>query len=125
MTQDAVPEAVDSACCSGRTPGTKRGWSPTRIGFALVPAHGGTVLQRARSSGETGHPLEVQFYRFPSEGALQAYLADDRRVALAAERDRVVSRTELMRVTFALAANCQVFAPPIRLAACCPPCSLR
>ena len=68
--------------------------------LALVPAHGGAVIQRARSSGETGHPLEVQFYRFPSEAALQAYLADDRRVALAAERDRVVSRTELMRVTF-------------------------
>jgi hypothetical protein len=68
--------------------------------LALVPAHGGTVLQRARSSGEGGHPLEVQFYRFPSEDALQAYLADDRRVALASERDRVVARTELMRVRF-------------------------
>lgn len=68
--------------------------------LALVPAHGGTVLQRARSSGEGGHPLEVQFSRFPSEDALQAYLADDRRVALAAERDRVVARTELMRVRF-------------------------
>jgi uncharacterized protein (DUF1330 family) len=66
----------------------------------LVPAHGGTVLQRARSSGEGGHPLEVQFCRFPSEEALQGYLADDRRVALAAERDRVVARTELMRVRF-------------------------
>jgi len=66
--------------------------------LALVPAHGGVVLQRARSSGDEGHPLEVQFYRFPSEGALQAYLADDRRVALAAERDRVVARTELIRV---------------------------
>ena len=68
--------------------------------LALVPAHGGTVLQRARSSGESGHPLEVQFYRFPSEDALQAYLADDRRVALAAERDRVIARTEMMRVRF-------------------------
>ena len=68
--------------------------------LALVPAHGGAVLQRARSSGEAGHPLEVQFYRFPSEDALQAYLADDRRVALASERDRVVARTELMRVRF-------------------------
>ena len=68
--------------------------------LALVPAHGGTVLQRARSSGEGGHPLEVQFSRFPSEDALQAYLADDRRVALAADRDRVVARTELMRVRF-------------------------
>ena len=67
--------------------------------LALVPGHGGTVLQRARSTGE-GHPLEVQFYSFPSEAALQAYLADDRRVALAAERDRVVAKTELIRVSF-------------------------
>jgi hypothetical protein len=42
----------------------------------------------------------MQFYSFPSEAALQAYLADDRRVALAAERDRVVARTELIRVSF-------------------------
>ena len=68
--------------------------------LALVPAHGGTVLQRARSAGEQGHPLEMQFYSFPSEAALQAYLADDRRVALAAERDRVVARTQLIRVSF-------------------------
>lgn len=68
--------------------------------LALVPAHGGTVLQRARSGGQAGHPLEMQFYSFPSESALQSYLADDRRVALAAERDRVVARTELIRVDF-------------------------
>ncbi len=68
--------------------------------LALVPGHGGTVLQRARSTGGPVHPLEVQFYSFPSEAALQAYLADDRRVALAAERDRVVSKTELIRVSF-------------------------
>jgi hypothetical protein len=68
--------------------------------LALVPAHGGTVLQRARSHGEPGHPLEMQFYSFPSEVAMQAYLADDRRVALAAERERVVARTELIRVDF-------------------------
>ena len=68
--------------------------------LALVPGHGGKVLHRARSTGEPGHPLEVQFYSFPSEAALQAYLADDRRVALAAERDRVVAKTELIRVSF-------------------------
>ncbi|MEO6533316.1 MAG: hypothetical protein ABIO06_07050 [Pseudolysinimonas sp.] len=68
--------------------------------LALISAHGGAVLQRARSSGDAGHPLEVQFCRFPSEEAMQAYLADDRRVALAAERDRVVARTEVIRVRF-------------------------
>ena len=68
--------------------------------LALVPAHGGTVLQRARSTGDHDHPLEMQFYSFPSESALQSYLADDRRVALASERDRVVARTQLIRVSF-------------------------
>ncbi len=68
--------------------------------LALVPAHGGAVMQRATSDGAGDHPLEVQFYRFPSESSLQAYLADDRRVALAAERDRVIARTEQLRVTF-------------------------
>ena len=73
--------------------------------LALVPAHGGSVLQRARTDtsrdhGPNDHPTEVQFYRFPSESSLQAYLADDRRVALAAERDRVIARTEQLRVSF-------------------------
>jgi hypothetical protein len=105
MTQDAAPDAagepVELCVLLWAHPGHEDGLVAyeDRV-LALVPAHGGTVLERARSSGEAGHPLEVQFYRFPSEAALQAYLADDRRVALAAERDRVVSRTELMRVTF-------------------------
>src|SRR3954469_19054970 len=105
MTQDAArdsaSEFVELCVLLWAHPGQEAGLVAyeDRV-LALVPAHGGTVLQRARTSGEDGHPLEVQFYRFPSEAALQAYLADDRRVALAAERDRVVSRTELMRVAF-------------------------
>ena len=101
MTAAATTEAVELCVLLWAHPGQEEGLVAyeDRV-LALVPAHGGTVLQRARSSGEGGHPLEVQFYRFPSEDALQSYLADDRRVALAAERDRVVARTELLRVTF-------------------------
>ncbi|MEP6843187.1 MAG: hypothetical protein ABJA11_06680 [Pseudolysinimonas sp.] len=108
MTVDAAPsaqpgdsDAVELCALLWAHPGHEQGLVDyeDRV-LTLVSAHGGTVLQRARSSGEAGHPLEVQFYRFPTEGALQAYLADDRRVALASERDRVVSRTELMRVRF-------------------------
>src|SRR3982750_3978540 len=97
--QDADGELVELCVLLWAHPGQEDGLVAyqDRV-LALVPAHGGTVLQRARTSGDSGHPLEVQFYRFPSEAALQAYLADDRRVALAAERDRVVSRTEMMRV---------------------------
>src|SRR4051794_41048116 len=101
MTQQAAPEAIELCVLLWAHPGHEEGLVAyeDRV-LALVPAHGGTVLQRARTSGEAGHPLEVQLFRFPSEDALQSYLADDRRVALAAERDRVVSRTELMRVAF-------------------------
>ena len=102
MTTDAAPGPVELCVFLWAHPGQEEGLVAyeDRV-LALVAAHGGTVLQRARTSGEGGHPLEVQFFRFPSEAALQAYLADDRRVALAAERDRVVARTELMRVQFA------------------------
>ena len=47
------------------------------------------------------HPMEVQVYRFPDQGALERYLADPHRVALASERDRVIRRTELFPVRFA------------------------
>lgn len=64
----------------------------------LVSEHGGSVLQRARSDATDGDPLEIQLFRFPSQRALDAYLNDGRRAALAGIRDRVVSRTQIMRV---------------------------
>ena len=66
--------------------------------LSLVPGHGGRVVQRARGSGTDGQPLEIQFLEFPSAAALDAYMADDRRTALGAERDRVIARTEVIRV---------------------------
>ncbi|GAA4473660.1 hypothetical protein GCM10023094_07750 [Rhodococcus olei] len=66
--------------------------------LALVTEHDGRVLQRARTDGSDEQPLEIQLITFPSQAALDGYLTDERRVALAAERDRVVSRTETMRV---------------------------
>lgn len=67
--------------------------------LALVPEHGGTVLQRAISDGAHGRPNEVQLYRFESGAALDGYVSDPRRLALAEERDRVVARTEVFPVT--------------------------
>ena len=64
----------------------------------LVPAHGGQVLQRARSTGEPGQPLEIQFLRFPSAVALDEYMADDRRTALAHVRDHAIARTQVINV---------------------------
>ena len=66
--------------------------------LALVPEHGGVVLQRAVSDGADGRPHEVQLYRFASQRGLDGYLADPRRAALTQERDRVVARTELFPV---------------------------
>jgi hypothetical protein len=67
--------------------------------LAIVGDHGGEVLQRGRGDGSEGHPHEVQMYRFASQAAIDAYLADPRRVALADERARVVARTEVFPVT--------------------------
>jgi hypothetical protein len=67
--------------------------------LALVADHGGTVVQRARTNGDEGAPLEVQLITFPSEAAFDAYMADDRRVAWSDERDHAIGRTEVWRVS--------------------------
>lgn len=67
--------------------------------LALVPEHRGRVLQRVRTDGSGDQPLEIQMFEFESQQALDGYLGDERRLALADERDRVVARTELMQVT--------------------------
>jgi uncharacterized protein (DUF1330 family) len=66
--------------------------------LALVPDHGGRVIQRARSSGAGGYPLEIHLLEFPSPQALDAYVADGRRQALAGDRDRAIARTEVIEV---------------------------
>jgi uncharacterized protein (DUF1330 family) len=63
----------------------------------LVGAHGGEVLQRARTGGGPQEPLEVQLLQFPSEAALEAYMRDGRRTVLSADRDKAVARTEIFR----------------------------
>ena len=73
--------------------------------LSLVPDHGGRVVHRARNSGgqgggggTDGQPAEIQFLDFPSQAALDDYLGDPRRTALAADRDRAVARTEIIDV---------------------------
>lgn len=66
--------------------------------LSLVPGHGGRVVQRARGSGTDGQPLEIQLLEFPSVGALDGYMTDDHRTSLAAQRDQVVARTEVIEV---------------------------
>lgn len=68
----------------------------------LVTVHGGRVLQRgtvvAGSQLDGEPPTEVQFLEMPSEESLDAYVNDPRRLAMAAERDAAIARTDLLRV---------------------------
>lgn len=68
---------------------------------ALVPEHGGELVSRAVGDGADGSPHEVHVYRFPDQAALDAYMADPRRLALAEERDRTVASTVLFPVRIA------------------------
>ena len=64
----------------------------------IASGYGGRVLQRARSEGGDGQPLEIQLLEFPTAQAVAEFMADGRRQALAGERDRVVARTEVIDV---------------------------
>lgn len=66
--------------------------------LGIAAEHGGQVLQRARGNGTDGQPLEIQLLEFPSAEVLDAFMTDGRRQALAAERDRVIARTEVIEV---------------------------
>lgn len=68
--------------------------------LALVPVYGGRVLSRVRAlpGQDAALPTEVQVIEMPDDDALAAYLADPARVALADVRDRVVARTDIVRV---------------------------
>lgn len=69
--------------------------------LSFMPDVGAKVVQRVLSDGENGQPHEIQILRFPSNAALDAFVADPRRTALAETRDRVVAKTELFPVSFA------------------------
>lgn len=64
----------------------------------LMPNHGARVLQRTRTDGADGAPLEIQILEFPSQTALDAYLVDERRTALSRERDAAIDHTEIFPV---------------------------
>lgn len=66
--------------------------------LALVGEHGGKVLQRIRGDGRDGNPLEVQLYEWPSANAREAYMSDPRRIAMSAQRDRAIARTDIFPV---------------------------
>lgn len=67
--------------------------------LALLPRHGGSVVSRVRRLDAEPGPLEVQVVQLPNDAALQDYLADPERIALAETRRAVVDRTEMIRVS--------------------------
>jgi hypothetical protein len=66
--------------------------------LALLPDHGGCVLNRVRPTGGAAEPAEVHLLQFPDDAALEAYMVDERRTALARERELAIERTEILRV---------------------------
>jgi uncharacterized protein (DUF1330 family) len=69
----------------------------------LIAEHGGRVLHRGTVMPGAQHggdepPTEVQFLEMPSQSALDAYVSDPRRTAMAAERDAAIARTDLFRI---------------------------
>jgi uncharacterized protein (DUF1330 family) len=68
--------------------------------LGLLTEHGGQVIRRARTLAGTGagEPTEVQLLQFPSEAALDAFMHDPRRGALAGPRDAAIARTDVLRV---------------------------
>jgi uncharacterized protein (DUF1330 family) len=68
----------------------------------LIAEHGGRVLERGTvlpgSQHDAEPPAEVQFLEMPSQASLDAYLNDPRRLAMAAERDAAIARTDLFRI---------------------------
>jgi len=99
---DVVETPVVLCCLLWAKPGQAEGLSgyEDRV-LAFVPDYQGTVRERAISDGLEGRANEVQIYVFPNQAALDGYLADTRRTALAEERDRVIERTELFPVRLA------------------------
>ena len=66
--------------------------------LGLVADHGGNVVHRTWTDGTEGQPLEIQLSEWPSAAALDAYMADPRRTALSADRERAIARTEIVPV---------------------------
>jgi uncharacterized protein (DUF1330 family) len=67
--------------------------------LTLMADHDGRILQRGTiSDGDAGAPTEVQILEFGSAAAVDAYIADPRRTAMAAERDAAIARTDVHRI---------------------------
>ena len=68
--------------------------------LVLLERHGATLVSRVVHDAYTDQlPYEIQVIDLPDQAALDAYLNDPDRTALADQRDRSVARTEILRVS--------------------------
>ena len=67
--------------------------------LALLADHDGQVIVRDRIQQRAPEdPTEVQIIELRSQAAMDAYMTDPRRVALHAERDAAIARTQVLHV---------------------------
>jgi len=64
----------------------------------LLAPHGARIRQRVRAIDADDAPFETHLLEFPTEAALDDYMADPERVALSEFRERAIARTALVRV---------------------------
>ncbi len=66
--------------------------------LGLLPAHGARLVMRVRNQAAATEPYEAHVIEFPSDAALDAYMADPTRAALSGLREQGIARTEVLRV---------------------------
>lgn len=66
--------------------------------LARLSAHGGRVLQRVRRNETSVSPYEVQTLVFASQEAMDSFMVDPERLALADMRAQCVAQTEIIPV---------------------------
>src|SRR5512132_339970 len=64
----------------------------------LLDDHDASVVFRGRASGEGDTPTEVQVLTFASHDAFDAYMQDERRLAMSAQREAAIARTLVIPV---------------------------
>jgi uncharacterized protein (DUF1330 family) len=64
----------------------------------LMHDHGARVVFRGRASESSDGPTEIHILTYPSEAAFDAYMQDERRIAMADQREQAVERTEVFRL---------------------------
>ena len=68
--------------------------------LALLSNHGASLRSRdVVDDRATGDPLEIQRIELPDEAALDAFLADPRRVAMDDRRRASIVKTQLLRLS--------------------------